>query len=745
MPDFTISGPRNAVNVQLPGGSADANVARQAAIDTAADRVQTGLDRIATGEDREQTGLDAEATAADRTATGEDREATAEDRVQTGLDRAAAATSATQAGLSAAAAATTEANISAAIANSAVRRPTLAALQAVTTSPTGTVGEVYAETANNGTYRWSGTAWDLVSRATIPSLDARATATEGVIAPNPALPAYSLIIKDGLGRVAGWLNRAGSVLKLAGLLVTRGSGRTTLQEGTGGGSVALLADGGVAISGMTLRDNALPGTVRIVDALGRGRVVLTDPSSGSGSGSGGADFSADYIAGFDAQAMALGAGLARARKTLTQPVMAGARNAINLHGQSLAVGGNSDPIGMSFTPFGNTWMVGTRERFTQVGGDWVPVTNGNFNPLVASADVEGFGVSARNAFRRLDAASQGVSPAEVTRLIGGNTTGVPGEPIERLSFGADPAPGEAVSYWDNMVAVVAAQKAAATAEGKTLVIPAIIWEQGQANVAGAGLANTASAYAALLNQYERDFNERICGSLLGQDYPALMIVSQTGGGYQQDTFNNGVSQGQIDAALANPRIVAVEGFGNRQSDTPTNAHPTPNGHRLGGEKLAQVLHEVITLGRNWDYMRAVSVVWSGRTVLIGCNPRKPPIRFSTPFLGFTRVDPASYVNKGFSVTDSLGGVTILGVDLPGQATIRLSLSRTPVGPVWVTAGSAGAASGLTLIEDSDDTQAFQSYEFLPGMNAAANIPAEIGQRYSMRNGLMTFRTLATAV
>jgi hypothetical protein len=78
---------------------------------TAADRVQTGLDRsaaaafaasahgdaIATAADRVQTGLDRIATAADRVQTGLDRTATAADRAQTGADRDAAATSAASA------------------------------------------------------------------------------------------------------------------------------------------------------------------------------------------------------------------------------------------------------------------------------------------------------------------------------------------------------------------------------------------------------------------------------------------------------------------------------------------------------------------------------------------------------------------------------------------------------------------------------------------------------------------------
>jgi len=55
-----------------------ADTADAAAVDTAADRVQTGLDVIATAADRAQTTLDAAATAADRVQTGIDAQAAAD-------------------------------------------------------------------------------------------------------------------------------------------------------------------------------------------------------------------------------------------------------------------------------------------------------------------------------------------------------------------------------------------------------------------------------------------------------------------------------------------------------------------------------------------------------------------------------------------------------------------------------------------------------------------------------------------
>jgi len=96
----------DVVNVKKTTLDAAVSDASNAAIATAADRVQTGLDaaataadRIQTGLDRTQTGEDRVATAADRVQTGEDRIATAADRVQTSLDAAAASASAAAAAI----------------------------------------------------------------------------------------------------------------------------------------------------------------------------------------------------------------------------------------------------------------------------------------------------------------------------------------------------------------------------------------------------------------------------------------------------------------------------------------------------------------------------------------------------------------------------------------------------------------------------------------------------------------------
>ncbi len=104
---------QNVENNTLNGNvNAAALAASNSATATAADRVQTGLDRTAaalsktgsaadaaaTAADRVQTGLDRTAAALSKTGSASDKTATAADRVQTGLDRTAAALSKTGTG-----------------------------------------------------------------------------------------------------------------------------------------------------------------------------------------------------------------------------------------------------------------------------------------------------------------------------------------------------------------------------------------------------------------------------------------------------------------------------------------------------------------------------------------------------------------------------------------------------------------------------------------------------------------------
>lgn len=157
----------NEFDVNAAAAIAAKDAAEVDAIQTAADRVQTALDVITTTAQAviatTQAGLAttngeaqvdlAEAQVALATAKAV---LTAADRVQTGLDVIATAADRVQTGLYLA---DVQAAVSAGVGSLAVQ--TLAALNAITTAPTSSLGYVTNDSTstNNGLYQWNGTVW----------------------------------------------------------------------------------------------------------------------------------------------------------------------------------------------------------------------------------------------------------------------------------------------------------------------------------------------------------------------------------------------------------------------------------------------------------------------------------------------------------------------------------------------------------------------------------------------------------
>ncbi|MBP0492883.1 hypothetical protein [Roseomonas indoligenes] len=638
-------------------------------------------------------------------------------------------------------------NTAASIANAARMALTLAALQASTPAPAaGALGVVYGAGTDRGLYQYLSGAWTYQG-LTLADLLAMVSRSSN----DPA----GLVVKDANGNVGLELSGDGKLLYAAGTIIqVAANGTVTIGRVGSSGGVELLPNGQTRIGGVTLSQNAATDyQIGLADEFGNIiPLSMGGSSGGSGGGSTTTGFTAAELLGFDADVMAQGRGLASFRKALTQPPRIGAIGAINGAGQSLSVGGGFGP-GITTVPLGNNWQIGTSQRFTMGGANAVPIGDANFHGLVSTSAAEFFQTTAVNAFLRLSAAHRGVPVTTPDLVLGSNATGYPGRSIELLSYGSAPEGSNGASYWSYMRDIVLAQKAAAQALGKPFVVLAILFDQGQANVAGVGLANSAEAWCALFLQYVADWITYIL-PLTDNEYPPLWVLNQTSGGFQQDTYQLGVSMGQILAAQRSPYVVLAQPMGNYQN-CGTDQHPSANSHARAGNKLGQVLHEVINLGRSWEPLRPMQILWRGREVLIGLNPRKGPIRFASPFNGWTRVDPATVASKGFTVTDSLGALTVTAVDIVGQATIRLTVNRTPQDAPWVTAGSAAAGSGRTFVEDSDDQLAFEAYRYLPPiqnpdgtttarMDPAENLPAEIGKPYSMANQLLTFRQQAVA-
>ncbi|MBP0493033.1 hypothetical protein [Roseomonas indoligenes] len=626
-------------------------------------------------------------------------------------------------------------NTAAAVVNAARMALTLTALQASTPTPAaGALGNVYGTGTDRGLYQYLSGAWTYQG-LTLADLLAMVSRSNN----DPA----SLVVKDVNGNVGLELSGDGKLFYMAGALIQQAAdGTVTVGRFGSGGAVELLPSGRARIGGVTLSQNAATDyQIGLSDEFGNIIPISLGGSSGGSGGGSSTTFTFGEIAAFDATALGRAETLRAAPKARTQPILNGAVNFIPGDGQSFANGGGSGP-GITRTVTPGCLMVGTSPRFTLGGPTAVPATDAAFHDLVSTPASEFYQVGAIHALRRLDCAMRGVPLTSTERVLASQALGFPGVSLEQLAYGAPPRPGDEQNLWTYNSQIYAAARAAASAQGKPLVVPAVLQDQGQANVAGAGLANTAEAYCAgVLQRVANWITYQM--PLTDNAYPPLFVLHQTSGGYQQDTFQNGVSQGQMLAAERSPYVVVSQPFGNYQQSG-TDEHPAANGHGTGGEKDAEVLHEVLNLGRGWEPLRPVSIAWRGREILIGLSPRRAPIRWARPFDSWTRVNPANYPNRGFAVSDSLGGLTISAVEIVGAATVRLTVNRTPNEAPWVTAGSAAAAGGLTFIEDSDDGLTLASYRYVAGMDPAENLPDEVGKPYRRANQLVTFRQQATA-
>lgn len=544
-----------------------------------------------------------------------------------------------------------------------------------------------------------------------------------------------------------------------GLLTVMGpDGTVIFTAGNGSGNIALPVSLTGLATGLTTASSAptsAPSLV-IADAIGFTSGWSLDangnpPATSSGSSSG--DFSLAEVTAFDAMTQALGASLNTSRKMQTQPVMSAGANVIDNDGQSFDTNLGGTPLFPvdQTQPRASVSTVGSALNFTiNTTGTVTPQGSAAFYALIARGST-GYQQGAINAFRDYDLAAQGQPASYTGRALVGNITGTAGMTIEELSYSAAPvSPATVNLFQGTKMGVHQAQHDVAVAASLTPTFVAVLFDQGQSNYSGtAGGARDAATFAAETEQYIVDTNTYITTGIYSQALPPLWVVAQTGGPWTIDNVGNhiGIGQGQINYATARPDcVLGMPSFNLPYHTDVTINHPTTNGYRWRGCKYAQILREVLLLGKNWDYMRPLYIWWRDKTVLIGVHPRKGPLQFFLPYVGYSRVAAGTYPNQGFDVSDALGAVTIESVALEGVGTIVLTLARTPTAAPVVSAGGAAAAGGNTFVQDSDDWVAPLLYEgTVTGQNAAENDPTMNGLPYPMNNQMFAFSMTATPV
>jgi hypothetical protein len=230
-------------------------------------------------------------------------------------------------------------------------------------------------------------------------------------------------------------------------------------------------------------------------------------------------------------------------------------------------------------------------------------------------------------------------------------------------------------------------KALANAQGRTLYVPGVYFNQGESEMNSSTSAATYGAnMVALQAAYETDINAAI--SQTGR-IPLFIRQKSSwaawGGARSTPTTTgnaDGVPTGQLKSCLdhyTDGRIFCV----GPDYDTPYTAdgvHKPAHAYRGQGGREGAALYRVTVLKQGWRPFHPRSITISGPTINVRFwTPTGAPIQFDT-----TNIAALPDGHYGLELTDTGGTdplVTISSVAIVSADTVRITLSGTPAGTV----------------------------------------------------------------
>jgi hypothetical protein len=254
-----------------------------------------------------------------------------------------------------------------------------------------------------------------------------------------------------------------------------------------------------------------------------------------------------------------------------------------------------------------------------------------------------------------------------------SAVGENGQRLDLLIKGATPGP-EGVTghaYEATMIETRAITRLAQAA-GKTYGVGAITVTHGESDAGDA-------TYATRLHQLYTDYVADIA-TITGQTQPPLLIVSQqhaSGGDRTPSTLE------QWRIGLTYPNDTVCSGPKYQYPYTPDSIHLMVEGYELMGEKYAQIYHERVVLGRDWQPLQPTAVARDGRVVTVTFHVPVGPLAWETSFQEPHQGTPAWSAGKGFELRAGADPIGIASVEIVGDT-------------VQLTAAADLPASGVTV-------------------------------------------------
>ena len=424
-------------------------------------------------------------------------------------------------------------------------------------------------------------------------------------------------------------------------------------------------------------------------------------------------------------------------------------NHILAYGQSLSCGWDGWPI-LSATPRHDSLMLGQSVHpRDHEAPSWFPVGPPRFHPLIATMQTLGSGhpletgqpgsgdtavgetilETALNEWRGR-ALAAGDASIGLRRLLA-SSCGMGSRSIEELSAQADP------NLFQRLRHCAETARDAAHTIGQSYGIVALVLLQGEANNLALGTASAdAKSYASHLRDLCADFRAD-AHTVTSCPSPPAIFTYQTGGAYATDA--NPIPQAQLNAALESPAFVMVSPV-YYLPHTPSGRLDA-NGYRWLGAQFGKVMHRVLDRGEIFRPTHPIHAWCDDARVTIAFHVPAPPLVWGHPYPGNPS---ANIVNRGFVVSDDLGEIPIVSVQLIGPETLQIDLERPPSGSTVVRYASA-ATAGRGCLHDSDPDQSFTRYTINPKARTGFQTPApELeGKPHALPNWCAAF-TLKTA-
>lgn len=321
-------------------------------------------------------------------------------------------------------------------------------------------------------------------------------------------------------------------------------------------------------------------------------------------------------------------------------------NLVVSYGQSLSINGGLPRL--STTAVTDNLCFGTRPANTVVSSPlFTQAGPAAFAALTSAFGAEVPVISLADRLRR-DMLQTWSLASDSTRMLVANAAGTGGQNIAELSKGASP------EIYASVVDLVDKCMIAAAAVPGTCAVATLAYFQGEADYVDGTSEN--DYYNAVQTLYSDYLTDLMASS--SQTAPFPMFISQANSVY--DTANGICAVGNAQIRLGTDGLAAIYLIGPNYGYKDAANHPTSDGYRNLGEKMAQVVHKVQVLQQGWKPLYCINAQFRRKHVLLTMHTPEPPLQVQQTYVGTTLTTIADY---GFEIYDDDGPNPIVAITL----------------------------------------------------------------------------------